>query len=273
MVKKLNNIFIAIFLLFGIGYAHTLTLAVLSSGKPVEEYKRYKNLSKYLSKKLNMPVEIVIVGKVKELLHLYEERHIDISITCPVVYFELKDKENIEAAAVIKINGKIKESGVIVVRKDSDIKTINDLKDRKLTLGSSICASNCVMPLYVLSKEGITYKDIPDLWSSGSDRAAVLAVIAGIADAAGVKEETALQYIDKGIRILTKSPYVPRYVVNVSKDLPEDMYNKILEVLYNLKDKETLKKLKIDGFEKPPKDLFDILKDYKSILKRYPMLQ
>ncbi len=273
MVRNLNKILVLFFILLGISQASTLTLAVLSSGKPIEEYKRYKNLSKYLSNELNMSVELIIVGKVKELLHLYEEKHIDISITCPVVYFELKDKENIEAAAVIKINGKIKESGVIVVRKDSNIKTVQDLKDKKLTLGSSICASNCVMPLYVLSKEGITYKDIPDLWSSGSDRAAVLAVIAGIADAAGVKEETALQFKDKGIRILTKSPYVPRYVVNVSKDLPKKLYNKILDVLYSLKDKETLKKLRIDGFEKPPKDLFNILKDYKSILERYPMLQ
>ncbi len=273
MVRRINKILLFVFLLFGISVADTITLAVLSAGSPVQEYKRYKNLSKYLSKELNLPVEIIIVGKVKELLHLYDERHVDISITCPVVYFELKDKKNIEAAAVIKINGKIKESGVIVVRSDSDIKTVHDLKDKKLTLGSSICASNCVMPLYVLSKEGITYKDIPDLWSSGSDRAAILAVIAGIADAAGVKEETALKFKDKGIRILTKSPYVPRYVVNISKDLPENLYNKILNVLYNLKDEKTLKKLGIDGFEKPPKDLFDILKDYKSILKRYPMLQ
>ncbi len=273
MVRNLNKILLIFLLFFGITYAETITLAVLSSGKPVEEYKRYKNLSKYLSKELDIPVEIVIVGKVKELFQLYEDKHVDISITCPVVYFELKDRKNIEAAAVIKINGKIKESGVIVVRKDSNIKTIQDLRDKKLTLGSSICASNCVMPLYVLSKEGITYRDIPDLWSSGSDRAAILAVIAGIADAAGVKEESALQFKDKGIRILTKSPYVPRYVVNVSKDLPPELYKKIVNVFYNLKDEETLKRLKIDGFEKPPKDLFDILKDYKSILKRYPMLQ
>jgi phosphonate transport system substrate-binding protein len=273
MVRNLNKVLLVICLLFSFSYSNTITLAVLSSGNPVQEYKRYKNLSKYISKKLNMPVEIIIVGKAKELLNLYDERHVDISITCPVVYFELKDKKNIEAAAVIKINGKIKESGVIVVRKDSKIKNVQDLKDKKLTLGSSICASNCVMPLYVLSKEGITYKDIPDLWSSGSDRAAVLAVIAGIADAAGVKEETALQFKDKGIRILVKSPYVPRYVVNVSKDLPKDLYNKISNVFYNLKDEQTLKKLGIDGFEKPPENLFDILKDYKSILKRYPMLQ
>ncbi len=265
--------FIVILVLFFVHFSFGITLAVLSSGKPVEEYKRYKPLTTYLSDELGKPVNLIIVGQVSKLLEMYDDHKIDISITCPIVYFELKEKGNIDAVAVVKINGQIMESGVIVVREDSNIKTIQDLKDKRVTLGSSICASNCVMPLYVLSKEGITYEDIPGLWSSGSDKAAILAVIAGLADAAGVKEDSAKEYLGKGIKILTKSPYVPRYVVNLSKDLPEDEFNRIKKILFQLNDKEILKKVGIDGFVEPPSGLLDILKGYKSILKRYPMLQ
>lgn len=271
MVKSLSSILSVLLI---VKFTFGFSLAILSAGNPVQEYKRYKSLSKYLSEKIGEPVELKIVAKVNQLLSLYDEGKIDMSITCPIVYFELKDRGyNIDAVAVIKINGQILESGVFVVRKDSNIKTVKDLRDKKITLGSSICASNCVMPLYVLSKEGITYKDVPDLWSSGSDKAAILAVIAGLADAAGVKEESALKFLDKGIRILVKSPYVPRYVVNLSNEIPLETYRKVVEALYHLNDDKTLKKLGIDAFVPPPAGLFDILKDYKSILNQYPMLR
>ncbi|NPA52226.1 MAG: phosphate/phosphite/phosphonate ABC transporter substrate-binding protein [Aquificae bacterium] len=270
MVERSSILFLILF--YKLSYA--FTLAILSAGNPVQEYKRFKNLSEYLAKRINEPVELKIIAKVDQLLYLYEKEQIDMSITCPIVYFELKDRGfDINAVAVIKINGQILESGVIVVRKDSDIKTVKDLKDKRVTLGSSICASNCVMPLYVLSKEGITYEDIPDLWSSGSDKAAILAVIAGLADAAGVKEESALKFLDKGIKILAKSPYVPRYVVNLSTNLPKRKFRKIVKSLYHLNDEKTLKRLGIDAFVPPPAGLFDILKDYKSILNQYPMLK
>ena len=260
-----------IFIIYSYG-ADSIILAVLSSGNPVDEYRKFKALSNYLSNVLDREVQLKIVGKYTQLLDLYEEQHIDISISCPVVFYKIKEKHNVEATAVVRIDGMILEAGVIVVRKDSDIKDVNDLRDKKVTLGSSICASNCIMPLYILSKEGITYRDIPDMWSSGSDKAAILAVISGLADAAGVKEESALLFIDR-IRIIAKSPYVPRLVVAVSKDIPEDLRVRIKKALYDLNDEKTLKRLGIDGFEKPEKRMFELIKDYEDILSQYPLLQ
>ncbi len=264
-----------LFLLFfnlSFGY-QDLTLAVLSSGSPVKEYKRFKALSKYLTEKTGIPIKIKIVGKYQKLLDMYKEVGVDISISCPVVFYKIKENYNVEGIAVVKIDGMVLESGVIVVKKNSPIKTVEDLKGAKITLGSSICASNCIMPLYILKSHNITYRDVPDMWSSGTDRAAILAVIAGLADAAGVKEESALMYLDKGIRILAKSPYVPRYIVAISKDLPSELKEKIKNALYNLKDKSILKKLGIDGFEKPKKEMFKLIKDYNQVLEAYPFLQ
>ncbi|SNZ06828.1 phosphonate transport system substrate-binding protein [Persephonella hydrogeniphila] len=250
-----------------------LILAVLSSGNPVEEYKRFKALSSYLSEKLGREIQLKIFGKYKDLLQFYEENTVDISISCPVVYYKIQEKHNVIPAAVIKIKGHVMEAGVIVVRKDSNIHSVQDIKGKKLTLGSSICASNCIMPLYILSKNGIKYTDIPDMWSSGSDKAAILSVISGLADAAGVKEESAEKFLNKGIKIIAKSPYVPRYVVAIHGDLPKNLQKKIMEILYSLRDKKTLNRLGIDGFEKPDKDMFRIIKDYNDILSQYPLLQ
>ncbi len=274
MAKNLLSSFIFSLLILSFSYAKSFyTFAVLSSENPIIEYKRYKTLTTYLHKKLKKPVKLIIVKKVERFLELYEKGKIDISIECPVVFYEIKEKYGAKDIALLKINNEIMEAGVWIVRSDSNIKSIKDLKDKKITLGSSICASNCVMPLYVLSKEGITYKDIPDMWSSGTDKAAILNVLSGLADAAGVKEESAKLYLDKGIKIIGKSPYVPRYVVSVSTTLSDKEINNIKKILFSLKDKKLLKKIGIDGFVNVPKDMFEIIKNYKEILDKYPFLR
>ncbi|NPA53850.1 MAG: phosphate/phosphite/phosphonate ABC transporter substrate-binding protein [Aquificae bacterium] len=260
-------------LFFSFSYGYEITFAVLSSGSMIKEYKRFKALSEYITQKTGIDVNLKIIDKYQDLLDMYKYQKVDLSISCPVVFYKIKASNNVEGIAVVKIDGMVMEAGVIVVRKDSPIHTVEDLRGAKITLGSSICASNCVMPLYILSINNITYEDVSDMWSSGSDKAAILAVLAGLADAAGVKEESALLYIDKGIRILAKSPYVPRYVVALSKDLPLDIQKKIKNALYSLKDKKVLEKLGIDGFERPKPDMFKLIKNYNAVLGQYPLIK
>lgn len=271
---KFSRIIFAFFLFAYPSFStERLILAVLSSGNPVEEYKRFKILTKYISQKSGYPIELKIFGKYTDLLQYYEEHTVDISISCPVVFYKIKEKHNVKPIAVLKIKGHVMEAGVIVVRSNSSINKVTELREKTIVLGSSICASNCIMPLYILSINGIGYKDVADMWSAGSDKAAILNVIAGLADAAGVKEESAEKFLGKGIKIIAKSPYVPRYVVAIHNDLPKGLQLKIKKILYSLKDKDLLEKIKIDGFEEPNKDMFRLIKDYNDILSQYPLIK
>ncbi len=264
---------ILFFIIFNLSFSYEINFAVLSSGSAVKEYKRFKALSEYIERETGSKVSLKIVRNYRDMLDLYRYEDIDISITCPVVFYKIQEIKDVEAVAVLKIDGMVMEAGVIVVKKGGNIKDINDLKGARITLGSSICASNCVMPLYILSINNISYEDIADIWSSGSDKAAILAVLAGLADAAGVKEESALLYLDKGIKILAKSPYVPRYVVSLSKDIPKELKNKIKKALYSLNDKHILSILGIDSFEKPEPSMFRLIKNYNAVLGQYPIFK
>ncbi len=52
------------FLLFSFSFGYSeLTFAVLSSGSPVKEYKRFKALTKYIESKVGIPVKLKIVNK------------------------------------------------------------------------------------------------------------------------------------------------------------------------------------------------------------------
>ncbi len=266
------KIIIAIFSIFSISFAQErLNFVVLSYGNPIEEYKRYSALSKYLSKNLNKEVEVIIVEKVDEVYRLFKKKEAHLAVGCSVVYFELKRKFNVEAVAVMKINGKAVENGVLVVKKDSNIKSIGDVKGKKITLGSPICMSNCVMPLYMLTNAGITQEDVVNIWSSGTDKGAILSLLAGVADVAGIREESLIPYQSQ-LRVIAKSPSFPRHIIMVDKNLDKNLDNQIEKALFTV-DKETLKSMEIDGFEKPKPKMFEIIKNYRKILDLFPVLK
>jgi phosphonate transport system substrate-binding protein len=268
----LFRILILSLLIFNISFAQeSLKLAVLSYGDTVKEYKRYSVLSKYLSSKLNKKVDMVIVENVDRVFELFKRKEAHLAVGCSVVYFELKRKFNVEAVAVMKINGKAVENGVLVVKKDSPIESIEDLKGKKITLGSPICMSNCVMPLYMLAQAGITQEDVINIWSSGTDKGAILAVLAGIADVAGIREESLKTYQDQ-LRVIAKSPSFPRHIIMVSKTLDKKLYEEIEKALFSI-DQETLKNMEIDGFEKPNPNMFQVIKNYRKILDLFPVLK
>ncbi len=269
MLKKVLFLLL-IFVSFSFGQ-ESLKIAVLSYGDPIKEYKRYSALSKYLSEKINKKVDLIIVEDVDKVFQIFKKNEAQIAIGCSVVYFELKRQYNVEAIAVMKINGKAVENGVLVVKKDSPINSIQDVKGKKITLGSPICMSNCVMPLYMLANAGINQHDVINIWSSGTDKGAILSLIAGIADVAGVKEESIKNY-EPYLKVIAKSPSFPRHIIMVSKNLDKKIYKDIENAIFSA-DNEVLKNMEIDGFVKPQPNMFEIIKNYRKILELFPVLK
>lgn len=264
-------LFLIIFFVFNFAFAQTIKLAVLSYGNPVEEYRRYKILSDYLSKKIDTKVDIQIVKDINTLFDMFKSNQAHMAIGCSVVYFELRKKYNVEAVAVLKINGKAVENGVLITKSDSDILNINQIKGRKVVLGSPICMSNCVMPLYMLTLAGITQEDVPNIWSAGTDKGAIITLLSGLADVAGVREES-LTGFEGRVRVIAKSPSFPRHILMVSKNIDKKIYMQIQKAIFDM-DNQTVYKMGIDGFVKPQENMFEVIKKYQQILNLFPFVR
>lgn len=267
----MKKFFLMMFFIFSFSFGETLKLAVLSYGNPVEEYRRYKILSDYLTKTTKTKIDIQIVKDISTLFDMFKSNQAQMAVGCSVVYFELKKKHNVEAVAVLKINGKAVENGVLITRSDSDISSINQVKGKKVVLGSPICMSNCVMPLYMLSLAGITQEDVPNIWSAGTDKGAIITLLSGIADVAGVREES-LKGFENRIKVISKSPSFPRHILMVSKNIDKNSYTKIEEAIFSM-DGDTLEKMGIDGFVKPETNMFEVIKRYKQIMQLFPFVR
>ncbi|MCX7738155.1 MAG: phosphate/phosphite/phosphonate ABC transporter substrate-binding protein [Hydrogenothermaceae bacterium] len=195
-------------------------------------------------------------------------KHIWLSVAS-IIYFELKKKYNVEAVAVLKINGKAVENGLIVTKADSEVTHINQLKGKKIVLGSPICMSNCVIPLYMLSRAGITQEDVPNIWSAGTDKGAIITLLSGLADVAGIREESLKDFEDR-VRVIAKSPSFPRHILMVSKNIDPKIYREIELSIFNIQE-DTLNRMGIDGFVRPQPNMFEVIRDIKKYSSFFPL--
>ncbi|MGC9081140.1 phosphate/phosphite/phosphonate ABC transporter substrate-binding protein, partial [Sulfurihydrogenibium sp.] len=104
-----------------------------------------------------------------------------------------------------------------------------------------------------------------------TDKGAILAVMSGIADVAGVKEESIKNY-QQHLKVIARSPSFPRHIIMVSKNLDPKLYKQIENAIFSI-DSETLKSMEIDGFAKPQPNMFEIIKNYRKILELFPVVR
>lgn len=267
----MKKFFAMMLVVFGFSFGEPLKLAVLSYGNPVDEYRRYKILSDYLTKNSGIKIDIQIVKDINTLFDMFKNNQAHMAVGCSVVYFELRKNYNVEAVAVLKISGKAVENGVLITKRDSDISSINQVRGKRIVLGSPICMSNCVMPLYMLTLAGITQEDVPNIWSAGTDRGAIITLLSGLADVAGVREESLKGFEDR-VKVIAKSPSFPRHILMVSKNIDRNTYAEIEKAIFSM-DREVVEKMGIDGFVRPQTNMFDVIRKYKQIMRLFPFVR
>ena len=150
----------------------------------------------------------------------------------------------------------------LVVRKDSGIESIEDLKGKKVAFVDPSSASGYVYPGAMLKDAGIDLnKDIKYQFSGGHDKSIQLLLNKDV-DAIASYENVIKKYtkefptLKEDVRGLAKSELIPGVTVVVSNNVDDQLKSKIKQVLLEIqKEKETLGILtnlfNITGFEEP----------------------
>ena len=160
------------------------------------------------------------------------------------------------------MNGKPGYHAEIFVRKDSNIKSLEDLKGKKVAFVDPSSASGYVYPGAMLKDAGIDLnKDIKYQFSGGHDKSIQLLLNKDV-DAIASYENVIKKYtkefpaLKEDVRGLAKSELIPGVTVVVSNNVDDQLKSKIKQALLEIqKEKETLGILtnlfNITGFEEP----------------------
>jgi len=208
-------------------------------------------------------------------------KKVDIAQLSPFAYVLARQKHGVETILTFVRTGKPTYQGYIVVRSDSGINTLDDLRGKKFAFVEPTSTSGHIYPKALLVQKGID----PDrffasaTFAGGHDKVLIAlmskqvdggAVYDGARDLPGIVQ----QYPDikTATKIIAETPPIPNDTIVVRPDLPADMVAKLREAIIKVSgtpEGETLlkKTYRIDGFV-PSKDAdYDPVRKAAEVLK------
>lgn len=220
------------------GNEKPLVFMVLPIESPVSVYEGFLPLTRHLEKNLNREIRLVVARNAETAIEGIRQHKADIVYVCSVFYVIAHDKYGYMPVARSLEDGKREERGVIVVRDDSDIRELSDLNGRTLALGSRYCATSNLLPRLMIKQAGLREEDLFAIDMTGHNKRAILSVLSGFHDAAGVSEAAAEGYRSHGLRYLALSPPSPNFVFAVKSTLSKELKNRIKDTLIRMTPSE-----------------------------------
>lgn len=178
-----------------------------------ELMRRYRPLARYLSDWLGRPVQIRVGRDYQEHLEHVGRDLVDIAFMGPASYVECTERFGPKPLlARLEVHGEPEFKGAIVVRQDSRIENLAQLRGRRIAFGDRNSTMSYLLPRHMLKQAGIGLTDLGQYQFMGSHTNVALGVLAGDFDAGGVKEEVYRQFKDKGLRLLAWTPALSEHL-------------------------------------------------------------
>jgi phosphonate transport system substrate-binding protein len=232
----------------------TLRLVLVPEKNIFEQRRRYKYITDYLSTKMDMNFIVEIMANYGDISEAFIKGKADAGFFGSFSYVLTHTKAGIEPIArPVWPNNNSSYRGYIFVRKDSNIKTVKDMKNKSLVLVDKATTAGYIYQVFYFKYYGIN--NIEDYFSrisfASSHDAAAWAVYAGEADIGGAKDHIfnglMEEYPDfkEQMLVLFESPEVPSNGLAVRKDLNPAIKLRIKTLLLSLHEspegQETLK--------------------------------
>jgi len=204
-----------------------------------ELYKRFSPLADHLSRELGRPVQISIADSYESHINAIGRGKADIGFMGPASFVKLTSRfGRVPLLAAFETKGSRTFRGVIVVRKDSPIKTLSQLRGKKFAFGDVNSTMGHLVPRYMLLKAGVDVKNLAKYDFLTNHDNIAMSVLSGNVDAGALKKDIYDDYAQQGLSILATSGPMPDHIFVTRAGLSEDLVRKVSGILLSLKDTE-----------------------------------
>lgn len=227
-----------------------------------------KPIAEYLSERLGVKVEAFTASNYIGVVEGIGSGSVDFGIIPPFSALLAQKQSNAEPLLTSKgTTGKPGYTAELYIRKDSDIKTLQDVKGKKVAFVDPSSSSGYIYPGAMLVNAGLDLeKDISYQFSGGHDKSLQLLLnkdVDVIATFDGVPERYAKDFPNAvtDTKKLATSDLIPGIMVtashNMDKELQEKLKKALLDIENDPKMKELFKKMfSITGFTDVDKDAY-----------------
>lgn len=242
----LSSIFLSLCILFpstAQPSQQKILIGIVPEMNVFKQKQRFKLLGEHLSKKTGVTVEFTILSRYGNIVERFTSEKMDGAFFGSFTgALAIKKLGVVPLVRPVNLDGTSTYHGYLFTRKDSGIKGIKEMRNKKMAFVDKATTAGYLFPLAYLKENGITDTDhfFSETFFTGSHDAAINAVLTRKADLGAAKhsvydrERIRDPRLDSELIILAESPHVPSNGLCVRKDLPEALKNKLKSVLLGL---------------------------------------
>ncbi len=199
-------------------------------------YQLYQPFVDYLSENTPYQFEIKLSRTYQETVDRLGRGEIVIASCGPVPYIRAKEKYPVKPILrALSGDGKSYYHGIVIVRQESPIQKLEDLKGRSFAFGQSWSTAGHILPQYALMKAHIYLKDLKGYAFLRHHDSVVHAVLKAQFVAGAVKDVVAYKYRQEGIRFIHVTEPIPTVPIVVRTNAPTEMTESVKTSLLKLK--------------------------------------
>jgi phosphonate transport system substrate-binding protein len=208
-----------------------LRLGVVTFYNPRLMYLKYQPLVDYLTETTSSHWELAISSSYESTVQALCDGRLAVAYLGPLTY--VRARELCGAVPVVKLatHGSPTFESVIVVREDSGIRSLSDLRGKSFGFGSPLSTSSHIMPRAVLERAGLRPgADVQCRYFMHHESAA-RAVLMREVDAAGVRDIVADEFAKRGLRVLHRSDPLPNFPFVAGPKAPASVMREMVHAL------------------------------------------
>lgn len=200
---------------------------------PTAMHRRLKPVTDYLTRELGRKVTLKLSADLSNAADDVARGNVDISYLTPVAYIKAHEDGGVRLIAKTVTKGKSSFKLALVVRKDSPVKSVKELAGQNFAFGDQAA----ILQRAVVVNAGIRLEQLGSHKFLGHYDNIARGVANGDFDAGILKDTTAYQWEQKGLRILYLSPSLPPYNIVTSRHVPEKLAHAIQQAFLKLNSK------------------------------------
>jgi phosphonate transport system substrate-binding protein len=199
---------------------------------------RFRPLAEVLQRELGRGVSVRIGQDYSDHFEAIGRDQVDVAFLGPVEYVRVIGTYGQKPLlARFEVNHRTELHGVIFVRRGSPLRTLADLRGRRVAFGDPNSTMANVVPRWVLGRAGVPLSALAGYRFLATHEDIALAVLSGDYDAGAVKQEVFDRFRDRGLELLAELPTTPDHLFVARANLPAAEIERLRAVLLGLKDR------------------------------------
>lgn len=196
-----------------------IQFGIIPRYNPMIMYRNYQPLMDYLTANTPYRFELKLSRDYPEAVAMLRSGATPVASLGDVTFSEAcKNFGAMPLVRPLSDKGEPFYRSIIIVRDDSPIRALTDLKGKSFAFGDPHSTSGNLIPRDYLFRHGITLFDLKTFATLGSHDAVAKDVLKGKFDAGAVKDVIAYRYQSHGLRFLAISEPIPAVPIVVTRD-------------------------------------------------------